>query len=237
VAVTRNKVQVAQDPVPTGRSEKGSANGSTKQRGKAAADTAAEQSRQVTSAARRQGQDVANTTKHQAREVTSTVKEQAAQFTQELSDQGRMLFEETRGQVEQEAETQTQQMAETLHRWGTETQALAEGRPEDAGAAGEYAFQLADKFHDLATGLENRGVSGLIEEVQDFARRRPGAFLFATAIIGFGGGRLLRSAGNAGDESFDEDELAPAPAPRRPAPAGRRRAARTPRNPASVVGE
>jgi hypothetical protein len=237
VPITRSGTQLAQDSEPTGQSEDGSANGSTKQRGKAAAGAAAEQSRQVAAAARRQGQDVAGTAKLQAREVTSTVKEQAAQFTQELSEQGRTLLEETRMQVEQQAETQTQQLARTLHRCGTETQALADGRPEDAGATAQYAAQLADKLHELATGLENRGVSGLIEEVQDFARRRPGAFLVTTALVGFGGGRLLRSANSGGGEPAEEELMAVAPAPPRPAPPGRRRVARTPRNPASMGGE
>lgn len=231
----RSGSQLLDDQEPVRRSGNGSANGSTKQRSKATADTATEQSRQVASVARRQGQDVAATAKDEARDVTSTVKEQAAQLTQELSEQGRTLLEETRGQVEQQAEIQTQELAQTLHRLGTETQALAEGRPEDAGAAGQYAAQLADKFHDLATGLENRGVSGLVEEVQDFARRRPGAFLLATAVVGFGGGRLVRSAGSAGDESSYEE--GPAPEPSRPASPGRRRATRAPRNPTSMGGE
>lgn len=225
------------DQEPVGPSDNGAANGSAKQRGKVAAGTAADQGRQVASTAQRQSQEVAGTAKQQAREVTSTVKEQATQFTQELSDQGRSLYEETREQIEQQAETQTQQLAQTLRRFGTETQALAEGRPEAAGTAGEYAEQLADKLHEMATGLENRGVSGLIEEVQDFARRRPGAFLFGTAIVGFAGGRLLRSAKS--DDSDDDEsfyaELPPAP-PRR-APTGQRRVARTSRNPASMGGE
>ncbi len=251
--ITHSGVQLVDDQGPP-RAENGPANGSTKQRGRAAAGAASDQTRQVATAARRQSQDVTATARDQARDVTATAKEQAAQLTHELSQQGRMLVDETRGQVEQQAEAQTQELARTLHRWGSETQALAEGRPEDAGATGEYAAQLADKFHELATGLENRGVSGLIEEVQDFARRRPGAFLVTTALIGFGGGRLIRSARSAGDESAFEEELAPAPArpassraatarptparsaASRSAPAGRRRVPRAPRNPASLGG-
>lgn len=236
--VMRSGGQMVEDRAPAGRPSTGAASGSAKQRGRVAADTAADESRQVASTARRQGQEVAGTAKQQAREVTSTVKEQATQWTQELSQQGRSLYEETWEQVQQQAETQTQQLAVTLRRCATETQALAEGRPEDAGSTGEYAVQLAEKLHDLATGLENRGVSGLVEEVQDFARRRPGAFLLSTAIVGFAGGRLLRSANSGGEESSSADELPPiaAPAPRR-APAGPRRVARTSRNPASLGGE
>jgi gas vesicle protein len=236
--VTRSGRQLVVDQGSARPPENGAANGSAKQRGKVAADTAADQSRQVASTARSQGQQVAGAAKQQARDVTATVKEQAAQFTQELSVQGRSLYEETREQVEHEAETQTQQLAVTLRRLGTETQALADGRPEAAGSAGEYAGQLADKLHDLATGLENRGVSGLIEEVQDFARRRPGAFLLSTVIVGFAGGRLLRSAkSDSDDDESSYAELPPAPAPPRRAPTGPRRVARTSRNPASSGGE
>ncbi len=237
--VTRSGRQLVVDQGSARPPENGAANGSAKQRSKVAADTAADQSRQVASTARGQGQQVAGAAKQQARDVTATVKEQAAQLTQELSVQGRSLYEETREQVEHEAETQTQQLAVTLRRLGTEAQALADGRPEAAGSAGEYAGQLADKLHDLATGLENRGVSGLIEEVQDFARRRPGAFLLSTAIVGFAGGRLLRSAKSDSDDDDESSyaELPPAPAPPRRAPTGPRRVARTSRNPASSGGE
>lgn len=233
-----------------GRSS-GSANsrsgGSTKARGKAAVAAAGDQGQQVASNAARQSKEVAGAAGEQAREVAGVVREQAAQLTQELTSQGRTLYAETRQQVESQAEIQTQSLAAALHRLGGETQALADGRPADAGSLGTYAQQCADKLHEVAWNIEDRGVEGLIEDLGQFARRRPGAFLVGAALLGFGGGRLIRSAGGAGSDESDESAVpAPAPTPartptRRSAP-GRRRAStvgtRTGgRNPAAMGGE
>lgn len=234
--VTRSGGQVIENRGRSGEPEPGPADGSAKKRGKAAAGEAAEQSRQVASTARSQGQEVAGVAKQQVGEVTTTVMEQATQLTQELSDQGRALYEEAREQLEQQAETQTRTLAEALHRWGTETQALADGRPEQAGTVGQYAQQWADKLHDVATGIENRGVSGLLEETQDFARRSPGAFLLGAAMLGFAGGRLVRSSSS--DNSSPTEYSVQAPSGRRPVAARRPPTATGPRrNPPSLGGE
>ena len=194
-----------------------------KQRATAAAGEAAEQTRQVPSTARGQGQEVTGVAKEQIGAVTTTVKEQATQLTQELSDQSRALYEEAREQLEQQAETQTQSLVKALHRWGTQTQALANGRPEEAGTVGQYAQQWADKLHDVATEIEIRGVSGLVEETQNFAHRRPGAFFLGAVVVGFAGGRLVRSS--TSDESTSSEHSAQGLSGRRAVPSGRQRAA------------
>lgn len=168
------------------------------QRGKAAAAVAGEQGQQMADEVKGQGQHVATMAGDQAREVVDLVREQASQLTGELTSQGRGLYDETRQQVAQQAETQTQELARTLHRWASETQALADGRPADAGAVGMYARQCADRLYQAASDIEIRGASGLLEEVQDLAKRRPAAFLVGAAIVGFGGGRLLRSGASGG---------------------------------------
>jgi len=40
--------------------------------------------------------------------------------------------------------------------------------------------------------VQNRGMEGLVDDLQRFARRRPGVFLFATAVAGFAAGRAVR---------------------------------------------
>lgn len=188
----------------------------------------AAEGQQVAQIAAQQGQEVMAVASDQAREVAGAVREQATQLTQELSSQGRELYLETRRQVENQAETQTESLAQALHRWGWEAQALADGRPEEAGAVGQCACQCADKLHEVASDIEIRGVSGLVEEVQDFGRRRPGAFLLGAAMIGFGDGRLLRSGKGEEHEgaeatSAGNDARSPAPVRRPRANASRNR--------------
>lgn len=207
---------------------------------------AAAEGQRVAQTASQQGQEVAATASGQSKEVAGVVREQATQLTQELSTQGRELYLETRRQVQDQAQTQTEGLAQALHRWGWETQALVDGRPEEAGAVGECARQAADKLHELASEIEIRGVSGLVEELQDFGRRRPGAFMLGAAMIGFGGARLVRSGKGANDEDPEMmSDGGPTPLPpavRQPrSSAGRSASPATKsarrRNPASTGGE
>lgn len=209
-----------------------------KERGKAAADTASRQGQQVATMAADEGSRVKDVASRQAQEVKSTVKDQASQLAQELSSQGRGLVEETKQQLQSQAHEQTQSLAQTLFRWGYETQALVDGRPEEAPMVRQYAQQCADKLNDVAAEIEERGVEGLIDEVAQFARRRPGAFLLGAAVVGFGGGRLLRAAKTQDGDDVDEEtslgaqrELVSASAAGAPTPSGRRR------NPPSQGGE
>lgn len=215
--IVRNGAQQASPQGATRATSRQQSNGGSRQRGEAAADTARQQGRQVKSTAMEHSQQVAGEATDQAREVAGTARDQAAQITQEVTLHGRELVDETRQQVQQQAESQTQALAGALHRWGDETQALIDGRPEDAGTMVEYAQQWADKLHEVGEAIEMRGVDGLIEEVHDVARRRPGAFLVGAALIGFGGGRLIRSTSSGDDGSTAGNggtprQLEPAPA-------------------------
>ncbi|MDP9019452.1 MAG: hypothetical protein M3N25_01395 [Actinomycetota bacterium] len=203
--IVRNGAQQASPQGGTRARSRQQSNGGARQRGEAAAATARQQGQEVRSTAVEHSQQVAGHASDQAREVAGTARQQAAQITQEVTTHGRGLYDETRQQLQEQAESQTQALAAALHRWGDETQALADGRPEDAGTMAEYAQQWAGKLHDFGSAIEMRGVDGLLEEVQDLARRRPGAFLLGAALIGFGGGRLVRSARGGGEDSAPAD--------------------------------
>ena len=244
---------VADSPRRASRSPgDGSGGTSAGQRGRAVASTASEEGQEVARHARDQGQEVASVAGEQSREVAGLVRDQATQLTQELSSQGRTLYEETRQQVAEQADVQAQALAQTLHRWGSETQALVEGRPADAGTVGMYARQCADQLYRAASEIEIRGASGLVEEVQGLARRRPGTFLLGAALIGFGGGRLLRSGkadsdgGGDGrsDGSMGDRAVVTGAAPQRRRAASTTSSRREPagtsgarRNPAALGGE
>jgi uncharacterized protein YukE len=202
VPIVRNGAQQVSPQGPARARTRQQSNGGGRQRSQAAAEKAQEQAQQVKSTAMEHSQQVASAAGDQAREVADSARNQVAQITQEVTMHGRGLYEESFQQVQEQAESQTQALAQALHRLGDQTQALVDGRPEDAGSVGEYVQQCADKLHDVGSAIEMRGVDGLLEEVQDLARRRPGAFLVGAALIGFGGGRLIRSA-----KSGDEDSI------------------------------
>jgi hypothetical protein len=84
-----------------------------------------------------------------------------------------------------------------------------DGRGEQTGLAGPRAG-AADGGRRAAGYLDERGLDGAIEELQRFARRRPGVFLAGAALAGFAAGRIAkavvgpsRPAGGTGPEQAD----------------------------------
>lgn len=175
---------------------------SVSEQGQQVAAAAAEQGQQVASAAVDEGQQVAKAAVGQARDLAGTAREEAAEVGEELSEQARSMLEETKGQLQEQAQTQVERLSETLRRFGAQGQALADGRPSQAGPLPAYLRDAADRLEQLADDVDARGVEGLVEEVQAFARRRPGVFLLGATAVGFGVGRLIRA------KSSDDDEQA-----------------------------
>jgi hypothetical protein len=70
--------------------------------------------------------------------------------------------------------------------------ALADGRPEDAGVAGDYVRRTGEQLQQVAERLESGGVEGAVSDLRGFARRRPGAFLLGALATGFAVGYLVR---------------------------------------------
>ncbi|MDQ3305272.1 MAG: NAD(P)/FAD-dependent oxidoreductase [Actinomycetota bacterium] len=128
--------------------------------------------------------------------MADTSREQVAQVAQELSDQARYLLDETKAQLQDQAQAQSERLAEALHRLGEEAQALAEGRADDAPTLRDYVRKAADKLEEIADDLESESAEGLLEDVQTLARRRPGLYLVGAGAAGLVVGRLVRNAGN-----------------------------------------
>lgn len=168
-----------------------------------------------------------------AAEVGVTAKEQAANVVGEATAQARDLVGELRTQLTSQAETQTQRLAENLRRFSQELRELGEhGKPDSTMA--DMARQLADGGHQVASHVEKRGPDGLVSDLQNFARRRPGVFLAGAALAGFvvaragKGVSAAASSETAGTRAADSGSASPSgrpaartgtPAPvQRPAP-------------------
>ncbi len=198
------------------------------------ASTARDQTERVASATRDQGAQVMQSAAGQAAEVVGTAREQAAQVAQEASAQARGLLEETRSRFEEQATEGAEKLGDNLRRVGEEALALAEGRPEEAPMvrdyvqrAGDMLLDASERAYGVADDMESRGLGGVLQDVQRFARRRPGAFLVGTALAGIAVGRAVRAASAADggareQEQLDEPMAVGAAAPRRTRSAGGR---------------
>lgn len=137
-------------------------------------------------------------------EVVGTVKEQASQVVGEASAQARDLLAEARGQVQEQARAQTGRLAENVRRLAHELRDMADhGKPDSTAAAA--VAQIADGGQRVADHLEQRGPDGLLDDVRDFARRRPGLFLAGAALAGFALGRTGKGVAAAGDPDGPEE--------------------------------
>jgi hypothetical protein len=145
------------------------------------------------SAAAQQGSEIGAKAREQAGEVASTAREQAGNVASTAVDEGRQVVSQARDALHEQARSRTDELSKSVRRFGDGMQALAEGRPEEAGQVGDYARQAAGRVNELAQRLETRGYDGVADDVANFARRRPGVFLAAAGVLGFAVGRMVRS--------------------------------------------
>lgn len=137
----------------------------------------------------------------QGQEIKATAKEHAERIRGEVVEQGRGVVAEARSQVVSHAHAQTRQLADRLAQLGEEVRALTEGRPDDAQTLAPYLsnavddlYDAADRVYTLASDIDERGLAGLLQDVEAFARRRPAPFLAGAAVAGFGLGRAIRAS-------------------------------------------
>jgi len=136
-----------------------------------------------------------------ASDVKDTAKQQAQRVGSEAKTQVRNVASEVRGKVSDQARTQNDKLVTGIREMADH---LDEMRGDRAGSpATQIVSRVADSGRQMATYLENNGPEGVLREVQDFARRRPGAFLASALVAGFVVARLGKGVAKADDLSSD----------------------------------
>ena len=146
----------------------------TTDKAKEAASTAADQSKHVAGTAKDEALNVAGTAADQARNVLGDARQQVAT------------------QMNDQATTQRDNLAQTLRTLGDDLQQMAEQGPGQ-GMATDLAREVSDRVRALSSHLEGREPGQLLDEARDFARRRPGTFLLGALAAGVVAGRTLRA--------------------------------------------
>ena len=145
--------------------------------------------------------DVATTARDEARGVAGEARSEASAVVSEAGNQALALADEARSALRQQASAGTDRAAGTLDQIAGRLRALADGDSEQAGDLQRYARDLGDRLGGVAGRLHERGLEGVVDDVQRFARRRPGMFLAAAAGAGFAAGRFFRGAKADADSS------------------------------------
>jgi hypothetical protein len=142
-------------------------------------------------AAKNQAADVAQSAGEAGQQVVGVAKEQTQEVTAEAGRQTRDLFRQTQRELADQAGTQQQRLANGLRALSEELGSMAD-RSERPGTATDLVRQAADRSHRAASWLGDRDPGIVLDEIRDFARRRPGTFLLLAAGAGLLAGRLTR---------------------------------------------
>lgn len=162
-----------------------------------------DQARGLAEHAQGAGQDVASNARSAAAEVAGTAKEQASNVASTTRAEVRDLGNQATDQLRTQAEQQTQRLAQNLRQMSEHLREMA-GQSSTQGPARDLVQQAAHRGSRAADFIESRGPSGILDEVQRFARRRPGLFLFSAAAAGVVVGRMTRAAKAASDSERDQ---------------------------------
>lgn len=194
-------------------SEQGTATSTRDTAQRAAADTAgtaAEQAKAVSGTAADQAKKVADEASSQLASLSSQAKDHASSVLSSTSDELHQQLGDRLGRASSMARERSEQL-----------QALAEGRVDDAGPLKDWAAEASQRLRRLADRADELGPRGVVEEVSDFARRRPAAFLAGAGLVGIVVGRLARASKEvSGSNGSGSGTVAELPAQSTPATVG-----------------
>lgn len=128
-----------------------------------------------------QEQDLVQHAKHATGEIVNQVQQQAGQ------------------QIDRQKESAANDLSQVVNavrRFG-ESLGAEQGGPI-ARYAAEYGDKAAQKLEQFAGYIRQQDAKRLLDDVQNFGRRRPGLMLGGAFLLGLAGARLIRSSIDAG---------------------------------------
>lgn len=153
----------------------------------------------TTSAAKDEAKDVGREGLGAAKNVAHTAGSEAKNVAHEAGTQARNLMGELGSDLKSQAGTQQQRVTDGLRSFSDELNSMAQN--SQSGTAQHLVQQVAQRTGSAASWLEGRDPGSLLDEVTNFARRRPGAFLLIAAGAGLLAGRLTRGLAGGSDSS------------------------------------
>jgi hypothetical protein len=176
-------------PVADGGVPTGSSTGSTS-------------STSTTDTAKEQAASVADDAKAGTRHVAGVTKDEAGKVASEAKAQAQDLLAQTRDQLREQTGVQQERAAGSLRTLSDELRDMGD-KSESTGIASELVSQVSRRAGSAAEYLEGRDPGTLLQDVTDFARRRPGLFVGLAVVAGVAAGRLTRSLTS---EAHDQKE-------------------------------
>ena len=159
-----------------------------------------------------QGRAVAQTAASETRDLTEHAKQEVSSLAVETREQAMQALSSATNELETQLTHRLGDAASLARSTADELRALCEGRPQDAGRTADFVRQASQRLDHFAERTEVLGARGAAEEVADFGRRRPVAFLLGAAAAGVLVGRMVR-AGKSAHESEAPRTISSPPEP------------------------
>lgn len=148
-----------------------------------------------TEGAKAQAQQAAGTAAEEGKHVAGVAAEEATNVAGEARAQVQNLMQQAGEEVDAQSRQQKDRLAGTMRTFSEDLDAMAS--QGGGGMAAQVAREVADRARSLSTHLERREPRDLLDDVRDFARRKPGTFLLGALAAGVVAGRLARGAKEA----------------------------------------
>jgi len=146
----------------------------------------------------------ASTAAEETKHVAAVAQEEVSRVAGEAATQVRSLAGEARTEVAAQVADQTRQQRDklvgTLGTLGDDLDQMAD-RTDGGGLAADVAREVAQHARALTSYLDGREPGELLDDVRDFARRRPGTFLLGALVAGVVAGRVARGIKDAAPAS------------------------------------
>lgn len=139
-----------------------------------------------------QAKHAASTAADETAHVSGVAQDEAKRVAAEAKTQLQGLMDQTAHEVDEQSRVQKGRLAGTMRTFGDDLDVMA-AQSQD-GLAASLAREVAGRAHSLSSHLDQREPQELLEEVREFARRKPGTFLLGALAAGVLAGRLTRGA-------------------------------------------
>ena len=120
----------------------------------------------------------------------------ASQATGDIVNQVQQRAGSTIARQKESAATDLSQVVEAVRQFG-QNLAGQEGGGPIARYAAQYGDKAADSLERLSTYIREQDPKQLLNDVQNFGRRRPALLLGGAFLLGFAGARLIKSSMDA----------------------------------------
>jgi hypothetical protein len=146
-----------------------------------------------------QARHAAGTAADETRHVAGVAQDEAKRVASEARTQLHGLLDQTTREVDEQSRTQKGRLAESMRTFGDDLDRMS-SQGQD-GMAAQLTREVAERARSMSSYLDQREPRELLDDVRNFARRKPGTFLLGALAAGVVAGRLTRGAKQAHDEA------------------------------------